>query len=291
MILLLVESRQAPCSGDQVQDQPEVRDGRRRESLLNERWQAGQCVGGQRADAQADYEQGTDHPRQPARPVGQGAERKQAQSQDGAGHGVPAVAQVQQHRHEAVDALGAATAGGGIGGRQQRGVVEQQVDHEQADADGQVDNRRPRSSPVDVPEQQVQHDSDEQEGHGQSHVGPDADRWHRRAGAEVLSAGFRSSGDVDAGVHAHLDDGGDHDDEQVDGTSGSGKALAPRDQRSSNDHHDLTMTGPCDGRIRPWACVALAAGTTETSLFRLRRHSRGRRDGLRADQVSTRRVS
>jgi hypothetical protein len=28
-----------------------------------------------------------------------------------------------------------------------------------------------------------------------------------------------------------------------------------------------------------------------SDLFRLRRHSRGRRDGLRADQVSTRRVS
>jgi len=34
-----------------------------------------------------------------------------------------------------------------------------------------------------------------------------------------------------------------------------------------------------------------AAGTTETSLLRLRRHSRGRRDGLRAGQVWTRRVS
>jgi hypothetical protein len=124
-----------------------------------------------------------------------------------------------------------------------------------------------RRPPVDVPEQQVQRDSDEQEGHGHRHVGVAGDSWQRRAGAGVLSAGVRSSGDVDAGVHAHLDDGGHDHDEQVDGTSGSGEALAPRDQRSSSNHHDLTMTGPCDGRIRPWACVALAAGRPRPRSF------------------------
>lgn len=98
---------------------------------------------------------------------------------------------------------------------QQRGMVEQQADHEQPGADGQVDDRRRLRPPVNVPEQQVQRDSDEQKGHGHRHVDVAGDSWQRRAGV-------RSSGDVHAGVHSHLDDGGHDHDEQVDGTGGSG---------------------------------------------------------------------
>jgi hypothetical protein len=54
----------------------------------------------------------------------------------------------------------------------------------------------------------------------------------------VLSAVGRKSGDVDAGVAAHLDDDGNEHDEQVDGAGGSCEVL----DRCHELSRSITMT-------------------------------------------------
>jgi hypothetical protein len=83
----------------------------------------------------------------------------------------------------ALDVLGGSTLA------EAGGEVEQQVDQDHPGAHGREDDDRPWYVPVDVPEQQVERDSDEDEHRGHGDVGGHADLEAARLSVEVLCGG------------------------------------------------------------------------------------------------------
>jgi hypothetical protein len=89
--------------------------------------------------------------------------------------------------------------------------VKQKVDHDEPDAHNREDRQRPRGVPVDVPEQQVQGDSDQHENRCDCDVGGEADPDQGRVGGAVLYGGGCAARYGDAGTDAELSDAGqDH---------------------------------------------------------------------------------
>ena len=214
---------------------------------MGDRRQVGPEEPDQRGDDQADDEHSAHHPRGQTGLVGQVAEGKQAQSEGEAGDRVAVVVHLQQERDEAVGVRRVESVVGGVGRDEQGGVVKQKVDQDEPGAHNREDHQRLLSGPVDVPEQQVQGDSDRHEDRCHCDVGGEADPDQGRVGGAVLYGGGRAARYLDAGMDAELGDAGQDHHEQVQGSSCAGEALGRGDEPSAINRHDLTVAGHLAG--------------------------------------------